>query len=125
MVDIIPVDLSNRKEVTKFIDFPFNIYENCHQWVPPLVHDAFTDFNPRKHPFYKHSQIQLFLAEKDGKVVGRLAAMDNRRFNDYLGKKTAFFGFYDVIEDLEVSQALFQSAFDWSCDRGLDKMVPR
>jgi len=123
MLKIVPVNLSNRKEITKFIDFPFKLYEKCPQWVSPLLHDARADFNPKKHPFYKHSRIQLFLAEKDEKVVGRLAAMDNRRFNEYLGKKTAFFGFYDVFDDLDVSQALFQAAFDWSSNRGLDKIV--
>ena len=123
MLLISSIDLSNREEVNKFITFPFQLYQDCPQWVPPLLTDTRTDFNPQKHPYYQHSRLQLFLAIQAGKVVGRLAAMDNRRFNEYLGKKTAFFGFYDVIEDLEVSQALFQSAFDWSRDRGLDKMV--
>ena len=123
MLKIKAIDLANRRQVRDFIHFPFQLYKDCPQWVPPLIQDAYTDFNPRKHPYYKHSELQPFLAEKDGKTAGRLAALDNRLYNQHLGKKTAFFGFYDVIEDLEVSQALFQAAFDWSRERGMDSMI--
>jgi GNAT superfamily N-acetyltransferase len=123
MVKILKVDPTHRNQLKEFIFFPFQLYRDCSQWVPPLVQDVFRDFNPRKHHFYQHSQLQLFLAKDDDKVIGRLAVMDNRRANEYLGQKTAFFGFYDVIEDLDVSQALFQAAFEWARSRGLDRMV--
>jgi GNAT superfamily N-acetyltransferase len=123
MTNIIPVDHLDKSQVKRFIHFPFHLYRNSPEWVPPLLKSAYNDFNPKKHHFYQHGEIQLFLAEQNGKVVGRLATMENRRFNEYLGKKTAFFGFYDVIEDLEVSQGLFQRAFDWSRARGLDRMI--
>jgi len=123
MLKIVPVDLSNRKEVTLFIDFPFKLYENCPQWVPPLLSSAYNDFNPDKHPFFQHSKVQLFLAVDKGKVLGRLAAMDNRRFNDFLGQKTAFFGYYDVVENLDVSQSLFKAAFLWAQERGLTRII--
>ena len=123
MLDIFPVDLSKHKEVKKFIQFPFSLYRDCPQWVPPLLRSVYADFNPEKHSFFKHSEAQLFLAEREGEVVGRLAALNNRRFNEHLGQKTAFFGFYDVIEDLEVSQDLFQAAFEWSESKGLNRMI--
>jgi hypothetical protein len=123
MSTIIPLDHTNRKELKKFILFPFDLYRNCPQWVPPLLKNVYDDFNPGKHPFFQHSELQLFLAEKDGKVIGRVGVLDNRRYNEHLGQKTAFFGFYDVIEDLEASQALFQAVFNWSQSRGLNRIV--
>ena len=123
MHKITSIDHTNRKELRRFIFFPFKLYQDCPQWVPPLLSSAFADFNPKKHPFFGHSEVQLFLAESDGEVVGRLAALNNRRFNEHLGQQTAFFGFYDVIEDLEVSQDLFQTAFEWSRSRDLNRMI--
>lgn len=123
MLNIRPLDLRKKPNIRKFVRFPFQLYKDCPQWVPPLLNDAYYDLNPRKHPFYEHSEIQLFLAEKDSQIAGRLAVMNNRRYNDYLGQKTAFFGFYDVIEDPEVSQALFDTAFKWAKARGLDKII--
>jgi hypothetical protein len=123
MVKIIPVDLTDRKAVKEFIHFPFDLYKDCHQWVPPLVQDAINGFNPGKHPFFQIGELQLFLAKKDGRVVGRIAVLDNRHYNDYLGESTAFFGFYDVIDNSEVSAALFNSTFEWSHRRGLDKII--
>ena len=99
MVNIIPVDLSNHKEIRKFVRFPFQLYKDCPQWVPPLVQDAINSFDPNKHPFFQLGELQLFLAEENGKTVGRIAALNNHHYNKYLNQKTAFFGFYDAIND--------------------------
>jgi GNAT superfamily N-acetyltransferase len=123
MANILRVDLTNRKQLKQFIHFPFHLYQNCPQWVPPLVKDAYYDFNPEKGLFFQHSQAQLFLAEDNGKTTGRLAVMDNRRFNDFRGDTMAFFGFFDVVEDLPTSQALFQAAFKWARSQGLTRMI--
>lgn len=123
MTTIRPIDLSDRKDVNRFIHFPFDLYRDCPQWVPPLIGGMRHDLNPRKHHFYQGGEMQLFLAEKDGAVKGRLAAMENRRFNQHLGQRTAFFGFFDVVEDPEPSQALFQAAFAWARNRGLTRMI--
>jgi hypothetical protein len=123
MIQIRPLDIRNKAETRKFVGFPFRLYQDCPQWVPPLLNDAYNNLNPRKHPFYDHSELQLFLAEQAGQVAGRLAVMENRRFNEHLGQKTAFFGLYDVIEDPEVSLALFDSAFNWARARGLNKII--
>lgn len=123
MINILSIDFSNRKGLNQFINFPFGLYRDCPQWVPPLVSGMRYDLNPNKHHFYKSGDMQLFLAERDGKVLGRLAVMENRRFNGHLGQKTAFFGFYDVVEDLDSSQALFQAAFQWARSRGLTKIT--
>ena len=123
MLEINKLNWARRQDIREFVIFPFRLYRDCPQWVPPLVGSILDDLNPDKHPFFKHSEAQLFLARNQARVLGRLAVMENRRFNQFRGEKTAFFGFYDVIEDLEVSQALFQAAFDWSRERGLNRIV--
>lgn len=123
MLNIVPVDLAQRAQIKQFINFPFHLYKGCEQWVPPLVSSSYDDFNPDKHPFFQLGELQLFLAEEDGKVVGRIAVMNNKYYNEYLDETTAFFGFYDVINSNEVSDALFTAAFDWSRARGLTKIM--
>lgn len=120
---IIPIDITKKKELKEFIQFPFQLYKNCPQWVPPLISSAYDDFNPEKHPFFQHAELQLFLAKKDQKTIGRIAVMDNKHFNDHVGDSTAFFGFFDAIEDCKISRALFDAAFIWSRDRGLTHMI--
>ena len=95
------------KDVSKFVDLPFGLYAENKQWVPPLITSAKKILNREKHPFYAHSEADFFLAEEDGRVFGRLAVMENRNFNDYRKTKTAFFGFLEMVEDVEVSHALF------------------
>lgn len=120
---ITPVDAATTRDLNKFINFPFQLYRDCAQWVPPLVGALRHDLDPSQGSYYQQGDLQLFLAEREGQVAGRLAAMENRRFNDYLGQRTAFFGFYDVVDDLAVSQALFKAAFDWARSRGLNRML--
>jgi len=91
--------------------------------VPPLYIDAYLPLNRKKHPFFEHSDADFFLALRDGKVVGRICAGVNKRFNDYHKTKKAQFYFFDSIDDLEVAKALFDAAFDWARQRGLDTMI--
>lgn len=123
MITILQLDRSSRKDLKKFISFPFQLYQDSPYWVPPLIGDLLKELRPQKDLSQEHTDIQLFLAQKDGQAAGRLAVMDNRRYNEHLGQKTAFFGFYDVIEDLDTSQALFQAAFDWARSRSLNKII--
>ena len=101
------IDTENPKDVDKFVELPFQLYKDNEQWVPPLVSSAKKMLNRNKHPFYKHSEADFFLAEEDGRTIGRLAVMENRNFNNYRNTRTAFFGFLEVVEDEAVSQALF------------------
>ena len=54
---IIPIDITKKKELKEFIQFPFQLYKNCPQWVPPLISSAYDDFNPEKHPFFQHAEL--------------------------------------------------------------------
>jgi len=123
MVTIQLIDTNIKSQAKKFVDFYYDLYRDCPQWVPPLYIDAYLPLNRKKHPFFEHSDADFFLALRDGKVVGRICAGVNKRFNDYHKTKKAQFYFFDSIDDLEVAKALFDAAFDWARQRGLDMMI--
>jgi hypothetical protein len=120
---IAQIDLADKKQVRAFLDLPFQIYRTHPNWVPPLATDARDQLDPRRHPFYKHSQAAFFLAHKNDRVVGRIAALENRNYNTFNNEKAAFFNLFECEADREVSRALFEAAFDWSRARGLDRII--
>lgn len=123
MLTIKTVDLSNRKDVHRFIEFPFKIYRNDPNWVPPLWMDMKFQLNRVKNPFFEHSEADFFLAYQGDQVVGRVAAIQNRRFNAYHHTKNAQFYYFDCIDDFEVASALFERVFDWARERSLDTLI--
>jgi GNAT superfamily N-acetyltransferase len=80
-------------------------------------------FNKKKHPFYGHSDADFFIATKDGKDVGCIAVIENKLYNEYQKKKQASFYLFDTIDDLEVAEALFNRAYEWARERGLNQIV--
>lgn len=122
-VQIITVNTASRRDVNRFVDLPFRLYRGCAAWVPPLVDDVKLMLNRRKYPFYEHSDAEFFLAERAGRVVGRIAVLDNRRYNAHWRSKTAFFYLFDAEDDSEAATALFAAAEAWAAARGLTKMV--
>ena len=88
-----------------------------------LVRDAINGFDPEKHPFFQIRDLQLFLPEEGGKTVGRIAALNNHHYNNYLNEETAIFNSYAAINSPEVSEALFTATFEWSRARGLTKII--
>jgi GNAT superfamily N-acetyltransferase len=100
--------VSSKADLKTFIDYPYKKYANDPLWVPPLRMDEWDKFNPKKNPFYDHARMELFLAERNGKVVGRVAAIDNDAHNTvYKGDNLAFFGFFEA-EDQGAATALFE-----------------
>jgi len=102
---------------------PYRLYKDCPQWVPPLYLDAYLLLNRKKHPFYGHSDADFFLAVRDGEVVGRICAANNKPFNEYHQTRKAQFYAFDAINDLQVSRRLFDSVVDWARERGLDTVI--
>lgn len=123
MLTIEKVDLSNKAQVRRFVQLPHRLYRDCPQWVPPLNVDAYAQLNPKKHPFYEHSDVEFFLAVRDGRDVGRIAAIENRPFNRYHNKKEADFYFFDCENDAEAAAALFNTVSEWAKERGLNRIV--
>lgn len=123
MLNIEKIDTRSKAQVRRFIHIPFRMYAGHPQWVPPLLIDCEMQLNRDKHPFYEHSDADFFIAVRDGKDVGRIAALENRRFNDYHKTKQAQFYLFDSEDDQEVANLLFEQVFDWARKRGLDNVV--
>jgi len=123
MITVHKIDLNSKSEVNRFIQVPFDLYKGHPQWVPPFITDVKKMMNPDKHPYYEHSDAEFFLVEKDGKAVGRIAALENKPFNQYHQVKDAEFYLFECINDQEVANALFTTVMDWARARGLTKLV--
>jgi hypothetical protein len=85
---------ADRKAIRKFIRFPFDLYKNDPNWVPPFVSEMQGNLQ-RKHPFFQHSEAAFFLTEENGQTLGHIAVMENKRTNEFRGTNTAFFGFFE------------------------------
>ncbi|MBL8058911.1 MAG: hypothetical protein JNK29_19555 [Anaerolineales bacterium] len=118
-----PVDLDDRRQVRQFLELPAALYRAIPQYVPPLESDARAWLDYRRNPFYRHSQAGFWLAMDGGRPIGRLAALDNRRYNDFNHERTAFFYLFECEDHRAAALGLFAAAADWARGRGLDKLL--
>ncbi len=115
--------VSSKSQLTEFIDFPHDLYAGDPNYVPMMYVEQEALLNKRKSPFFEHSNADYFLAKKDGKIVGRIAAIENKNHIQFTGKKEGFFGFFDVINDFNVAKALLDTAADWLKKKSLTKVL--
>jgi hypothetical protein len=121
--EVLPIDLNNPKEVRRFLDFPFRLYAKTQQWVPPLASDARRIFDRRRHPFYQSGEASFWLAmDHEKQVVGRLAVLDDKKFNQYNQANTAFFYLFECRDDQQAAAGLFEAGFEWARQRGLRRI---
>jgi len=118
-MNVIQIDLHNKKQVDDFLHLPFSVYRDIPQWVPPLQMDERLRLSPKRFPFYKHSQAAFFLAYQAARPIGRIAVLDNRRYNEFNKTQTAFFYLFECENNQEAAHALFDQAFHWARARGL------
>jgi GNAT superfamily N-acetyltransferase len=119
--EITVVGADDGKNLRQFIEFPYQHYRSDPYWVPPLRMAQRDLLDKAKHPFYRHAEMQCFLAVDEGQVVvGRVAAiLDRSQFSqDHVG----FFGFLEMIDSEPVANALLRAAWDWVCARGAKLM---
>lgn len=100
--------VKTRKDLDTFVKFPFSIYQNCPYWVPPIISQERQVFNPKKNPVFKDAEAHLFVAYIDGKAVGRIAGIINYIEVNELKQPKMRFGWFDFIDDLEVSKVLLE-----------------
>jgi len=112
-------EAKTKKEMKQFIMFPFELYKNDKTWVPPLIFDEKNTFNPRKNPSFEFCEAAFFLAFRENKVVGRIAAIINHKANETWNEKRTRFGWIAFIDELEVSKALLDTAEKWGADKGM------
>jgi GNAT superfamily N-acetyltransferase len=114
--------VETKKELMQFIKLPWKIYKDDPYWVAPLIMDRKHMLDKEHHPFYKHAEMEMYLAYKNGELAGRIAAIKNDLHNSTHNDKIGFFGFFECVNDTEVSQALFDTAKKWLKSKGLDAM---
>lgn len=119
-IEVKPAD--DRRTFRDFIRLPYQIYDGDPNWVAPLIRDVKTAFNKKKHPFHTHSEVQPYVAYRDGRAVGRIAAINNRNHVAYHEEPVGFFGYFECVNDPEVAAALFDRTAEWLGDRGLETM---
>jgi GNAT superfamily N-acetyltransferase len=123
MLKIRKVDTDSKQQVNHFVKIPFRLYKDNPNWVPPLLIDARMYLKREKHPYFQHSTGDFFIAERDGRDVGRIGAFENRRYNQYHDSKQCHFYFFDCEDDQEIADALFNRVFQWASDHGLDTVI--
>ena len=114
--------VSTKSELNQFIKFPWNIYKHNKYWVPPLLMEQKTLLNKQKNPFFKQAEAEYFLAYKNGKIAGRIAAIKNDVHLKYHQDSAGQFGFFECINDQEVANALFDKAKLWIKAKNLQVM---
>jgi GNAT superfamily N-acetyltransferase len=120
-VEVEPV--ASRGDLREFIELPFRLHANEEQWIPPLRIERRLFLSPRFNEFFKHGEAQLFLARREGRVVGRISAQIDTAFNDFHGNAWGMFGFLELEDDIDAMRALLGAAEGWLRERGRDRMV--
>ena len=121
MVEIRKV--STKRELKQFIQFFYDLYRDCDKAVPYLFFDEMATLQRDKNPSFECCEADYFLAYKDSKIVGRVAAIINRRANEQWKVQQVRFGWFDFIDDDEVSKALLDTVAQWGRERGMTEMA--
>lgn len=117
------IEVNDWKWKKRFIDFPHDLYASDPNYVPEIFLGQKDLLSEKSNPFFQHSKVQLFLALRNDKIVGRIAAIRNGKYIEFYGKNAGFFGFFDVINDYEVAKLLLDIAVNWLKAQGLDTAI--
>ena len=115
--------VKTKKELIDFIKLAWKTNAGDPNWVPPLMMDRLNILDKKKNPFFKHAEAEYFLAYRDGELVGRIAAIDNRNHNEFHQDNAGFFGFLEGVNDQAVFEALLDTAKNWLKERGKSEMM--
>ncbi len=112
-----------RAGLRRFLNFPPEVYRDDPNWVSPLLREEKKKLTPGRNPFWEHAERELFLAERAGRIVGRIAAIEDRLFNQYHRSRTGAFGFFECRNDPGAAAALLAAAESWLRGRRLEEIV--
>jgi GNAT superfamily N-acetyltransferase len=115
--------VSSRRDRNAFVKFPWRIYANDPAWVPPLIIERKAFLDRKRHPFYQHGDAALFLARKDGEIVGRIMSSNDPNYNSLHQTNVGCFGLFESIDDRDVAAALFDAAASWLRGKGRIEMM--
>ncbi|MEL6866825.1 MAG: hypothetical protein AAFP19_20545 [Bacteroidota bacterium] len=117
------VEVGTKKQIKQFIDFPHDLYVDDVNYVPELYLAQKEHLNTKKNPFFLHSKVQLYLAMREGKIVGRIAAIRNNNHIQFTNEQVGYFGYFDTINDYEVAKILLDKAMEWVRAEGLEGIL--
>ena len=120
--DVHVEEVKTKKDLLAFIRFPWDIYRKDPHWVPPLIKDQLSKFDPA-HPFLSHAEMVPFLARRGGQIIGRIAGIIDRHYIECHQEKIGFFGFFESVRDPEVSDILLSTVRNWLKGHGMEKMA--
>jgi GNAT superfamily N-acetyltransferase len=115
--------VETKKQLKQFISVPWEVYKNDPNWVPWLFFERLAFFDKKKNPFFEHAEADYFIARRNGKAVGTIAAVLNHRHNEIHEENTAHFGVFELFNDPEAAALLLETACDWARDRGTDRII--
>ncbi len=117
-------EIISKSDKIRFIKSQWKFYRNDPYFVPPIISDRYKLIDTEKNPFYKHSELKLFMAfDRSGEVLGRIAGIINYNHNETHNDKTGFFGFFECINNSDVAKKLFESVETWLSKKGLDSII--
>ncbi len=116
---IVIKEVKSRKDLKAFIQFQIELYKGNKYFVPPIIMEELETFNTKKNPAFEFCETKLWIAEKNGKIAGRIAAILNKKANDVWNTEYLRFGWIDFIDDLEVSAALLGVVENWALKLGM------
>jgi len=102
-------EVKTKKDLKAFVKFPFKLYKDSTYWTPPIISEEIKTFNKKENPVFQDADAQLFLAYKNNNIVGRIAAITNNIEIEKQNIKKMRFGWFDFIDDLEVSKRLLET----------------
>ncbi|GGD98547.1 GNAT family N-acetyltransferase [Planktosalinus lacus] len=105
-------EVASKKDLKQFVLFPFDLYKDSKNWVPPLIKDELEGFDKKINPAFENADVWFYLAYKDNKIVGRIAVIINWHEINTLKIQKIRFGWFDFIDDLEVSKSLLNKVFE-------------
>lgn len=115
--------VDTKKQLKEFIKVAWEVYKNDPYWVPWLYFERLEFFDKTKNPFFEHAEADYFIARREGKAVGSIAAILNHRHNEFHEENIAHFGVFEVMNDPEAAAALLETACNWARDEGTDKIL--
>lgn len=111
-----------KKDLMRFIKFPYKLYKNDPDFATHLIVEFKDMFDPKKNPFFRYADIEFYLAERDGKIVGRVCSIINHNHNEFHNEKTGFFGFFECVNDYDVAAALLDKTAESARSKGMDTL---
>lgn len=120
MSDIKIKKVISKKDQKKFIKFPWEVYKDYPNWVPPLIMEVKEKLSKKHNPFFEHAEMELFLAYDGDELKGRVAAILDENHNKMHNEKVVFFGLYESFNDIDITRALLDRVMEWGKERGMN-----